>query len=261
MQAGSGKGDEQMRKIILSFLLVLLPGLVLAAGGGVHLDKADIDLHNNQSLQRGAKLFVNYCLSCHSAQFQRYNRMASDIGLTDEQVIENLMFASDKVGSTMTIAMSRADGKAWFGAAPPDLSLVARSRGVDWLYTYLRTFYVDETRPFGVNNIVFPSVGMPHVLTELQGVQKPVYKTVVEHDSDGKETSKEVIEHLELVEPGKMTPVEYDQAMRDLVGFLSYVSEPVQLERKALGVKVILFLLVLLVVSYLLKKEFWKDIH
>lgn len=261
MQAGSGKGDEQMRKIILSFLLVLLPGLTLAAGGGVHLDKADIDLHNNQSLQRGAKLFVNYCLSCHSAQFQRYNRMARDIGLTDDQVIENLMFASDKVGSTMTIAMSRADGKAWFGAAPPDLSLVARSRGVDWLYTYLRTFYVDDTRPFGVNNVVFPSVGMPHVLTALQGVQKPVYKTVVEHDSDGKETNKEVIDHLELVEPGTMTPVEYDQAMRDLVGFLSYVSEPVQLERKALGVKVILFLLVFLVVAYLLKKEFWKDIH
>ncbi len=165
-----------MRKIILSFLLVLLPGLALAAGGGVHLDKADIDLHNKQSLQRGAKMFVNYCLSCHSAQFQRYNRMARDIGLTDDQVIENLMFASDKVGSTMTVAMSRADGKTWFGAPPPDLSLTARSRGVDWLYTYLRTFYVDETRPFGVNNVVFPSVGMPHVLWELQGVQKPVYK-------------------------------------------------------------------------------------
>jgi len=242
-----------MRKIILSFLLVLLPGLVLAAGGGVHLDKADIDLHNKQSLQRGAKVFVNYCLSCHSAQFQRYNRMARDIGLTDEQVIENLMFASDKVGSTMTVAMSRADGKTWFGAPPPDLSLTARSRGVDWLYTYLRTFYVDETRPFGVNNVVFPSVGMPHVLWELQGVQKAVYKK----DEHG----NEIIDRLEIVEPGKLTPVEYDQTVRDLVGFLSYVSEPVQLERKALGVKVILFLLVLLVVAYLLKKEYWKDVH
>jgi ubiquinol-cytochrome c reductase cytochrome c1 subunit len=245
-----------MRKIILSFLLVLLPGLTLASSGGVHLDKADIDLHNQQSLQRGAKLFVNYCLSCHSAQFQRYNRMARDIGLSDDQVIENLMFASNKVGSAMTVAMSRADGKTWFGAAPPDLSLVARSRGVDWLYTYLRTFYVDETRPFGVNNLVFPSVGMPHVLWELQGVQKPVYKTV-EHDGE----SKEVLDHLELVEPGKLTPVEYDQAVRDLVGFLAYVGEPVQLERKALGVKVILFLLVFFVVAYLLKKEYWKDVH
>ena len=242
-----------MRKIILSFLLVLLPALTLAAGGGVHLDKADIDLHNQQSLQRGAKVFVNYCLSCHSAQFQRYNRMARDIGLTDNQVIENLMFASDKVGSTMTVAMSRADGKTWFGAPPPDLSLTARSRGVDWLYTYLRTFYVDETRPFGVNNVVFPSVGMPHVLWELQGVQKAVYKK----DEHG----KDVIDRLEIVEPGKLTPVEYDQTVRDLVGFLSYVSEPVQLERKALGVKVILFLLVLLVVAYLLKKEYWKDVH
>jgi len=242
-----------MRKIILSFLLVLLPGLTLASSGGVHLDKADIDLHNKQSLQRGAKMFVNYCLSCHSAQFQRYNRMARDIGLTDNQVIENLMFASDKVGSTMTVAMSRADGKTWFGAAPPDLSLTARSRGVDWLYTYLRTFYVDETRPFGVNNVVFPSVGMPHVLWELQGVQKAVYKK----DEHG----KDVIDRLEIVEPGKLTPVEYDQTVRDLVGFLSYVSEPVQLERKALGVKVILFLLVLLVVAYLLKKEYWKDVH
>ncbi|MBU1192607.1 MAG: cytochrome c1 [Gammaproteobacteria bacterium] len=245
-----------MRKIILSFLLVLLPTLTFAAGGGVHLDKADIDLHNNQSLQRGAKLFMNYCLSCHSAQFQRYNRMARDIGLTDDQVIENLMFASDKVGSTMTIAMSRADGKAWFGAAPPDLSLVARSRGADWLYTYLRTFYVDESRPFGVNNVVFPSVGMPNVLWELQGVQKPVFKTV-EHDGE----SKEVLDHLELAEPGTRTPAEFDKDVRDLVAFLAYVSEPVQLERKALGVKVILFLLVFLVVAYLLKKEFWKDIH
>lgn len=245
-----------MRKIILSFLLMMLPTLTFAAGGGVDLDKADIDLHNKQSLQRGAKVFVNYCLSCHSAHFQRYNRMARDIGLTDDQVIENLMFASDKVGNTMTIAMSLADGKAWFGAAPPDLSLVARSRGVDWLYTYMRTFYVDETRPFGVNNVVFPSVGMPHVLWDLQGVQKAVFKTV---EQDGEK--KEVFDHLELVEPGKLTPVEYDKTVRDLVAFLSYVGEPVQLERKALGVKVILFLLVLLVVAYLLKKEYWKDIH
>lgn len=245
-----------MRKIILSLLLALLPALTFASSGGVHLDKADIDLHNKQALQRGAKMFVNYCLSCHSAQFQRYSRMARDIGLSDDQVIENLMFASDKVGSTMTVAMSRKDGKEWFGAPPPDLSLVARSRGVDWLYTYLRTFYADETRPFGVNNLVFPSVGMPHVLWELQGVQKPVYKTV-EHEG-GK---KEVLDHLELAEPGKLTPVEYDQAVRDLVSFLAYVGEPAQLERKALGVKVILFLLVFFVVAYLLKKEYWKDVH
>jgi ubiquinol-cytochrome c reductase cytochrome c1 subunit len=245
-----------MRKIILSFLMLLLPGAVLAAGGDVHLDKADIDLSNQQSLQRGARLFVNYCLSCHSAQFQRYNRMGRDLGLTDEQVIENLMFASDKIGEQMTVAMKPDDGKAWFGAPPPDLSLIARSRGVDYLYTYMRTFYVDETRPFGVNNLTFPSVGMPNVLWELQGIQKPVYKTV-EHDGE----TKEVLDRLELVEPGTRTPAEFDQDIRDLVAFLSYVGEPAQLERKALGVKVIIFLLVFLVVAYLLKKEYWKDVH
>lgn len=245
-----------MRKIILSFLMVLLPGVVLAAGGDVHLEKADIDLSNQQSLQRGARLFVNYCLSCHSAQFQRYNRMGRDLGLTDEQVIENLMFASDKVGSQMTVAMTPGDGKAWFGAPPPDLSLIARSRGVDYLYTYMRTFYVDETRPFGVNNLTFPSVGMPNVLWELQGIQRPVYKTV-EHDGE----TREVLDRLELVEPGTRTPAEFDQDIRDLVAFLSYVGEPAQLERKALGVKVIIFLLVFLVVAYLLKKEYWKDVH
>lgn len=242
-----------MRKIILSFLLAVLPGLTLAAGGGAHLDKADVDLHNKSSLQRGAKLFVNYCLSCHSAQHMRYNRMGRDIGLTDDQVIENLMFASDKVGNQMTIAMSRNDAKEWFGAPPPDLTLVARVRGADWLYTYLRTFYVDETRPFGVNNVVFPSVGMPHVLWELQGVQKAVFKK----DGHG----NDVIDHLELAEPGSMTPAEYDKAVRDLVNFMVYMGEPAQLERYALGVKVILFLLVFLVVAYLLKKEYWKDVH
>ncbi|MBI5461141.1 MAG: cytochrome c1 [Gammaproteobacteria bacterium] len=245
-----------MRKIILSFLLVLLPGITLASTEGAHLDRADVDLHNQQSLQRGAKLFVNYCLSCHSAQHQRYSRMGRDLGLTDQQVIDNLMFASDKVGNQMTIAMNRKDAKAWFGAPPPDLTLVARVRGADWLYTYLRTFYADETRPFGVNNVVFPSVGMPNVLWELQGVQKPVYKTV-EHEGE----SKDVLDHLELAEPGKLTPTEYDQAVRDLVNFLVYMGEPVQLERKALGVKVILFLLVFFVVAYLLKKEYWKDVH
>ena len=245
-----------MRKIILSFLFALVPGIALAASEGVHLDKADVDLHNQQSLQRGAKLFVNYCLSCHSAQHQRYSRMARDIGLTDEQVIDNLMFASDKIGEQMKIAMTRQDGKNWFGAPPPDLTLAARVRGADWLYTYLRTFYVDETRPFGVNNMVFPAVGMPHVLWELQGVQKPVFKTV-EHDGE----TKQVLEGLELVEPGTLTPVEYDKAVRDLVNFMVYIAEPVQLERKALGVKVILFLLVFLVIAYLLKKEYWKDVH
>ncbi len=246
-----------MKKTLLAFVFALLPGLTLAAGGNIHLDKADVDLSNQQSLQRGAKLFVNYCLSCHSAQFQRYNRMARDIGLTDAQVIDNMMFASDKVGETMTIAMKPTDAANWFGAPPPDLSLTARSRGEDWLYTYLRTFYQDESRPFGVNNVVFDKVGMPNVLWELQGIQKPVYKTVV--GEDGHE--HEVMDGLELVQEGKLTPAEFDQAIRDLVTFMSYVSEPIQLERKRLGWWVLGFLAILFVFAYFLKKEYWKDIH
>ena len=240
----------------MTLLFLLWPALAGAAGGGVHLDKVKIDLTNKQSLQKGAKLFVNYCLSCHAAAYQRYNRMASDLGLTEQQVIDNLMFAAEKIGEPMTVAMSRQDGKNWFGAPPPDLTLVSRSRGPDWLYTYLRTFYLDESRPFGVNNLVFPSVGMPHVLWELQGWQKPVYKTV-EHEG----TEKQVIEHLELGEPGTMTPAEYDKAITDLVNFMTYMGEPIRLERQALGIKVLLFLLVLLVITYLLKKEYWKDVH
>jgi len=245
-----------MRKTIFALILAVLPGMVLAGGGGVHLDKADIDLTNKQSLQRGARLFVNYCLSCHSAEFQRYNRTGRDLGLTEEQVAENLIFTGAKLGEQMKIAMSRSDAKAWFGAPPPDLTLVARSRGPDWLYTYMRTFYVDESRPFGVNNLVFPSVGMPHVLWELQGWQEPVYKTVQQEGE-----TKQVIERLELTRAGELSPAEYDRAVRDLVNFLTYLGEPVQLERKALGVKVLLFLLVFFVVAYLLKKEYWKDVH
>jgi ubiquinol-cytochrome c reductase cytochrome c1 subunit len=245
-----------MNRRLVTLLLLLLPALAGATGGGGHLDKANIDLTSKHSLQKGAKLFVNYCLSCHAAAYQRYNRMASDLGLTEQQVIDNLMFAAEKIGEPMTVAMSRQDGKNWFGAPPPDLTLVSRSRGPDWLYTYLRTFYLDESRPFGVNNLVFPSVGMPHVLWELQGWQKPVYKTV-EHE--GKE--RQVIDHLELVEPGTMTPAEYDKAITDLVNFMTYMGEPVKLERQALGIKVLLFLLVLLVITYLLKKEYWKDVH
>lgn len=245
-----------MNRRLVTLLLLLLPALAGAAGGGVHLDKAKIDLTNKQSLQKGAKLFVNYCLSCHSAAYQRYNRMGSDLGLTEQQVIDNLMFAAEKIGEPMTVAMSRQSGKDWFGAPPPDLTLVSRSRGPDWLYTYLRTFYLDESRPFGVNNLVFPSVGMPHVLWELQGWQKPVYKTL-EHDGN----EKQVIDHLQLVEPGTMTPAEYDKAITDLVNFMTYMGEPVKLERQALGIKVLLFLVVLLVITYLLKKEYWKDVH
>jgi ubiquinol-cytochrome c reductase cytochrome c1 subunit len=245
-----------MNKRIFLLLLTLVPVLSLAAEGETHLDKANIDPDNQQSLQRGARLFVNYCLSCHSADLMRYERMGHDLGLTELQVSENLMFTGGKVGDLMTVATNPEDALEWFGTVPPDLSVTARARGVDWLYTYLRSFYLDPSRPTGVNNLVFPDVGMPDVLWELQGWQKPVITTV--KDPDG--TERKVID-LKLVEPGKLSPEEFDRAVRDLVNFMAYMAEPAKHEREQTGVKVILFLLVFLVVAYLLKKEYWKDVH
>ena len=246
-----------MKKYLLSVLLLVAPALVAASGGGVHLDKANIDLTNKESLQRGARTFVNYCMGCHSAKYQRYNRLGRDLGISDEDIIDNLMFAGEKTGDLMDIAMTKEMGKKWFGAAPPDLTLVARVRGNDWLYTYLRTFYQDDSRPFGVNNQVFRSVGMPNVLWELQGTQKAVYETVI--DDDGHE--HQVLEGVELEEAGSQTPAEFDRTVRDLVNFLAYMGEPIKLERQSLGIKVMLFLFVFFIVAYLLKKEYWKDIH
>ncbi|MGD2075073.1 MAG: cytochrome c1 [Gammaproteobacteria bacterium] len=247
-----------MKDKLIAIVFAVMPALALAAGGhDVHLDKANIDPTNKDSLQRGAKYFVNYCLSCHAAKYQRYNRTARDLGIREDNVIEYLMFTGEKIGDHMDVAMTKADGKTYFGAAPPDLTLVARVRGVDWLYSYLRAFYLDESRPFGVNNLVFPNVGMPHVLWQLQGWQKPVYETVT--DADGHE--HQVVEGLELVEAGSLTPEEYDRAVRDLVNFLAYMGEPVKQDRQRLGIKVLLYLLVFLVIAYLLKKEYWKDVH
>ncbi len=217
-----------MKKLIFAFLLAALPMLGMAAGGNVKLDDADIDLTDQASLQRGAKLFMNYCLSCHSAKYQRYNRMGRDLGLTDEEVKANLMFATDKVGDTMNIAMDPNDAAAWFGTAPPDLSVIARARGVDWLYTYLRGFVPDAKRPFGYNNTVFPDVGMPHVLWKLQADQ---------------------------------SAEKFDSDMRDLTAFLAYIGEPIAVERQRIGVWVLAFIAVFFVLAYLLKKEYWKDVH
>lgn len=247
-----------MKKLIVALLLAAAPLLGLASGAGPHLDEANIDLSDQASLQRGAKYFVNYCLSCHSAKFQRYNRLARDLGLTEEEVIDNLIFNPDtKIGDTMTVAMTQEQGKAWFGNPPPDLSVLIRARGVNYIYTYLRSFYPDESRPFGVNNTVFPDVAMPHVLWELQGEQKPIYET----HKDDKGNEVKVFKHFEPVSPGALSAEEYDQVARDLTAFLSYVGEPVQLERKRLGVWVLLFIAVFFVVAYLLKKEYWKDVH
>lgn len=245
-----------MKKLIFAFLMAVVPVLGLASGGA-HLDDANIDLSDQASLQRGAKYFVNYCLSCHSAKYQRYNRMAKDLGLTDEEVKDNLMFTTDKIGNTMNIAMDPVAAADWFGTTPPDLSVIARARGVDWLYTYLRSFYLDDSRPFGVNNVVFPDVGMPHVLWELQGAQKAVYKT--EKDSAGND--HDVFDHFEQVTPGSLSPEEYDTMSRDLTAFLAYIGEPIQMERQRMGKWVLLFIAVFFVLAYLLKKEYWKDVH
>mgnify|MGYP001813384907 FL=1 len=245
-----------MMKRILVLLLAIAPSWAFAAGGGVHLDKANIDPTNKESLQRGARLFVNYCLSCHAAALMRYERMGKDLGLDEIQVSENLMFTGGKVGELMTVATSAEDAKEYFGTVPPDLSVIARARGVDWLYTYMRSFYRDDSKIVGVNNLVFPDVGMPHVLWELQGWQEPVITTVKDHDGQKR---KEI--SLELVEPGLLEPREYDRAVRDLVNFLDYMGEPAKYERRELGVKVIMFLVFFLVVAYLMKRDYWKDVH
>jgi len=233
------------------FLLAAAPVLAFAAGATVHLDKAPVNLSDQDSLQRGARMFVNYCLNCHSAGVMRYSRL-QDIGLTEDQIKENLMFAGEKPGETMKTGMTKADAKVWFGATPPDLSVISRSRGADWLYTYLRGFYRDDTRATGWNNTVFDKVGMPHVMWNLQGEMVPRYKKEGEH---------EVIDRLELVKPGSVTLAEYDAMVGDLVNYLVWMGEPAQVQRKQLGLIVLIFLAVFFVVAYYLKKEFWKDIH
>ena len=246
-------------KYLLSILL-LAPAFVLAASDHVQLDRAPIDEHDQASLQRGARHFVNYCLNCHSANYMRYNRL-HDIGLNDRQILDNLVFTGVKVGDLMKIAMDPADGKAWFGATPPDLSVIARSRaseagsGADWLYTYLRSFYRDAGRPTGWNNTVYPNVGMPHVLWELQGEQLLAERKV---RGDGFERTAHA---LTLDKPGALSTVEYDRMVADLVNYLVFMGEPVRNSRKSLGMLVLLALGLLFVLTYALKKEYWKDVH
>ena len=238
-----------MKKLILGFCLALVPVLgVYANEGGVHLEDPAVDLTDHASLQRGARLFVNYCMGCHSLKYERYQRMGEDLGIPKEAVKKNLMFTADKIGEPMAINMRADQAAEWFGASPPDLSLITRRRGEDWIYTYLRSFYKDDSRPWGVNNTVFPKVGMPHVLWRLQGVQRLV------SEEGGKP-------EFELIQKGSMDPEEFDSAMRDLTAFLAYVAEPIKVERQRLGVWVLLFISVFFVLAYLLKKEYWKDVH
>jgi ubiquinol-cytochrome c reductase cytochrome c1 subunit len=218
--------------------------------------KANNDVSNVASLQRGARNFVNYCSGCHSAKYVRFNRLAVDLELTDQQVQQNLIFTGGKLTDTMTVTMAEADAAQWFGKAPPDLSLIARSRGTDYLYSFLKSFYLDPSRPTGVNNTVLASVAMPHVLWELQGLQKAVYEGVTAPDGSVEKHFK----GFELATPGMLSPEAYDEFVRDTVNFLDYIGEPVQLQRRNLGFRVLGFLLLLFLLAYALKQEYWKDV-
>ena len=240
---------DKMKQFLLALFFVPCAAL---ANESVHLDRATDVQSNPAALQNGARLFVNYCLNCHGLSFVRYNRL-TELGLTEQQIKDNLMFTSDKIGEPMRIAARPAEQKKWFGVAPPDLSLVARARasadgsGADWLYTYLRSFYRDENRPTGWNNTLFANVGMPHVLWELQGQQEL-------------QEAKEGAHQLTLSRPGQLSPAEFDREVNDLVGFLVWAGEPAAGFRKQLGVGVLLFLVLLFGVSYALKKVYWKDV-
>jgi len=255
-----------MKKILIAMLVAVAPAAF--ASSDAKLDPVKIDLSDKASLQNGARIFVNYCLSCHSASYMRYNRMGQDLGISDELVKENLLFAADKVGDLMKAVMPKEDARIWFGTAPPDLSVTSRSRGPDWIYTYMRSFYREDKSPSGWNNTVFPHVAMPHVLYEWQGHQRAVFRTEKEThraEQDGKlvekTVEKSVFDRFELERPGSMSTQEYDKAMRDLTNFMVYLGEPARLQRFTVGIYVLIFLAVFLVIAYLLKKEYWKDIH
>ncbi len=245
-----------MYKLTVLLLAILSVAEGFAAEGGYPLQKAVVAVNNKPALQRGAKYFVNYCLSCHSARFSRYSRIGQDLGLTPKMVKENLIFTREKINDPLKVSMTDEEGNKWFGAAPPDLTLISRARGSDWIYTYLKSFYLDESRPLGVNNAVFPNVSMPHVLWDLQGWQKANFVTTKDEDGNIHKT----VTGFVLVEPGKLSPEEYDKVLSDLVSFLYYLAEPSAALRKAYGPWVILFLIFLGVLAYFLKKEYWKDV-
>lgn len=256
-----------MRQIVITLFALLLSTTQFAnaaSNGHWPVEHPYYNLSDKLSLQRGARLFVNYCQGCHSAEFVRYRRLANDLGITDEEgtilvttVKDNLMFGADGLGDTINTPMTTEDAKKWFaGSNPPDLTLVARKRSPEWIYTYMKSFYVDESRPWGVNNALFPNVAMPHMLAHLQGEQKAIYKTIDDHG-----VQKEVIDRLEITKPGLLTAEEYDAQMIDLVNFMVYISDPMKLERHNLGVWVVLFVVLFGLLAYCLKRAFWKQIH
>jgi ubiquinol-cytochrome c reductase cytochrome c1 subunit len=259
-----------MRLATTLMLLALAAPLAAVASESVKLDRlpANLSPSNPASLQRGAQVYVNYCLGCHGASYMRYNRL-QDLGLSEQQIRDNLVFTGAKVGEPMKNGMDAKDAREWFGALPPDLTVIARSRssssgsGADWLYTYLRSFYRDPSRPTGWNNTVFPNVGMPHVLYGLQGEQALVTEVQLLPRGSGKkeEALQQDVTRLVVQKPGALSAAEYDHLVADLVNFLVYMGEPVQQFRRQLGLYVLMFLGVLFVLAYALKKEFWKDVH
>jgi ubiquinol-cytochrome c reductase cytochrome c1 subunit len=241
-----------------------------AEHGGPELESVDIDVSDKVAMQDGARTFVNYCMGCHSAKFQRYERVADDLGIPHELMLDKMVFTGAKIGDHMVAGMQPADAKSWFGAAPPDLTLVARVRGTDWLYGYLRSFYEDPARPWGVNNKVFPNVGMPNVLVGLQGRQIIGCKQVqvVEDDKKqydpltGSPLTHEACDQLTIVpKTGTLTEEQFDEKIKNLVTFLAYSANPVKLQHQRIGTYVLLYLAILFIFAYLLKREYWKDVH
>lgn len=260
-----------MKKLWFALIIALLPMLSLAAEGtGVPLEKIDIDVSDQAALQDGARTFVNYCMGCHGAKFQRYERVADDLGIPHELMLEKLVFTGAKIGDHMNSGMQPADAKVWFGAAPPDLTLVARVRGTDWLYAYLRTFYEDPLRPWGVNNRVLPNVAMPNVLAALQGRQIVGCKQVQQEQAGKKQydpltgapLTHEACDQLVVVPgSGSLSEEQFDEKIRNLVTFLAYSADPNKLRHERIGAYVLLYLVFFFVFAYLLKREYWKDIR
>ena len=241
--------------LFIAVLFLPMAGATALASGGAGVEHSGANIEDTASLQRGAKWYVNYCLGCHTLSYQRYNRLAKDLDLSEEVVMQNLVYSDAKFADTMDIAMDPVQAEAWFGKTPPDLSLIGRSRGADWVYSYLRAFYQDESGSW--NNTLLPNAAMPHVLWQLQGIQTPVYRT--ETSESG--FTHEVIDHFELTTSGTQSPEEFEETARDIAAFLDYVGEPAKLQRKGIGVWVILFLVLFTFIAYLLKAEYWRDVH
>ncbi len=258
-------------KAVIGFLVSLASSVVIAAGGPTYpLEDIQTDYNDKPSLQRGMATFTHYCMGCHSLEYQRYERTAADLGIDPEVMMATVVSPSKKIGDLGTNAMPRKESAAWFGAPPPDLTLVARKRSPEWIYTYMKTFYTDPSRPLGANNLVFPKVGMPHVLEPLQGIQRSVCKEAPIRENgqvktdpiSGRPMTEMQCGILEVVEgTGTLTAAEYDQLIYDLVNFLEYVGEPSKAQAHSIGIYVLLFLMVFFIFAYLLKREYWKDVH